>query len=316
MARHQDDFLRRLVAGLSFRSILLHPATWFVIASVATLGGAIQLWNSCQADIVDQEKYRLTADKIHLAAPPEWSDADLKQLVLKTESPDANPSLLDTALVSRTVNAFRNVGWVEKVQTVEKSKKGLNIELVYRNAVGVVELNHLTIANWPPNQTPRILPVDRTGMVMPGEIAADRELLRFSIFNPARNTGLDPWTPWPDERVKSAAAISEAIGTRWQDFGLYRIVTFRKPDQPNDQTVPFELWPDVGTQVIWGNPPGQEVSSEASAAEKIQAIEEFVAHFGQLNRLPKQRIDVRSGKAIVVGDVKTAKLESLSLGHK
>lgn len=316
MARRQDDFLQRLVAGLSIRSILLHPATWFMIASIATLGGAIQLWNSYQADIVDQEKYRLTADKIQLSAPPQWSDTDLKQLVLKTDSPDSEPSLLDTTLVSRTANAFRTVGWVEKVQNVEKSRKGLNIELVYRDAVGVVELNHLTITNWPRNQTPRILPVDRTGVVMPGEIASNRELLRFSIFNPVRSTGLDPWTPWPDERVKAAAAISEAIGERWKDLGLYRVVTFRKPDQPSDQSIPFELWPDVGTQVIWGNPPGQEIDSEVSAAEKIQAIEEFVASFGELNRLPKQRIDVRSGKAIVIGDVKTAKLESLSLGHK
>ena len=311
MVRHQDNFLRQIASGLSLRAMLLHPATWFVVASTATLVVAIQLWNTHQTDIVDQEKYQLTAEKIQVNAPPKWMETDLKQLILESDSPQSEPSLLDIKLVSRTVNAFRTVGWVEKVQSVEKSKSGLNIDLIYRDAVGVVELNHLTVAKWPSTQTARILPVDRTGMVMPGKVAADRKLLRFSIFDPARHTGLEPWTTWPDERVKAAAAISEMIGSRWQELGLYRIVTFRKPNQPNDQNIPFELWPDVGTQVIWGNPPGQETFAEASAEKKIQAIEEFVAEYGQLDRLPKQRIDVRSGKALVIGNVQTAKLESL-----
>lgn len=316
MARNSNNLFQQLIAGLSLQSILLHPATWFICASVATLIGSIQLWNAYQADIVDQEKYRLTADKIHLPTPPSWSDSDLKKLVLQNNAGNTEPSLLDTGLVSRTVNAFRKVGWIEKVQSVEKSKDGLDIELTYRLAVGVVELNHLTISQWPANQPARLLPVDRQGVIMPGELAADRKLLRFSIFNPANVSTQETWTKWPDKRVQAAAAIGDAIGARGIEFGLYRIVTFRKPGQPEERSVPFELWPDNGTQVIWGNPPGQEVATEASAAEKIQAIEEFVANYGQLNRLPKQRIDVRSGKAIVVGNAKIAKLESLGTDHR
>ena len=298
MARNSTSFFKQIVAGISLQALILHPATWFMFASVCTIGGAIQLWNAYQEDIVDPHKYRLTADNIRLSTPPEWSDADLKQLVLQDDSQESEPSLLDTELVPRTVHAFRTVGWVERVQRVQKSKHGLDIDLVYREPVGVVELNRLTIARWPANQTARVLPVDRNGVIMPGEIAANRQLLRFSIFNPSRASGLEPWTQWPDERVKSAAAIGEALDGSWQDFGLYRIVTFRRPGPTNDSNVPFELWPDVGTQVIWGNPPGQEISSEVSAEAKIQAIAEFVANYGQLDRLPKQKIDVRSGKAL------------------
>jgi hypothetical protein len=141
-------------------------------------------------------------------------------------------------------------------------------------------------------------------------------MLRFSVFNPIRFTKLENWTEWPDERIKSCAEISEIIGSRWQDLGLYRIVTFRKPEQANDPSVPFELWPDVGTQVIWGSPPGQELPNEASAEEKLQALELFVSNYGPLDQLAKAKIDVRSGKPIISDQFQTAELESLDSSRK
>ncbi len=315
MAKRKEDLLTRLLAGLSVRGILLHPATLFVLASSFTIGVAVHLWNGHQEAIVNREDYRLTVDKIQLNDPPPWSDGDLKKLVLDHVASDHTASLLDTTLVARTVETFKNVGWVEQVRKVEKSKSGLSIELVYRGPIGMVELNKLTIPDWPADEDGQLLPVDRQAIILPAKLVAAESLLRFSVFDPIRFTKLETWTEWPDERIKGCAEISEVLGSRWQELGLYRIVTFRRPDRQIDPDSPFELWPANGTQVIWGNPPGQETPQEASANKKLVALQEFVAKYGPLNTLPQGKIDVRSGKAIG-SNVQTAELESYDWNRK
>ena len=310
MAKRKDVANHGWMSGLSFRSLLLHPATLFLAASTALIGGAIHLWHAHQDDIVAQEHFLLTPAKVVINTPPKWSDADLKEVVLGelATANHATVSLLDPALVSKTASVFESVGWVEKVRHVKKTRDGLSIDLIYRGAVGMVELNRTTVPDWPLNEDGQLLPVDRLGVIMPGAVAAEQSLLRFSIFNPNRFTSLTPWSEWPDRRVADAASISAVIHKRWQDWGVYRIVTFRRPESPDDHNVPFELWPASGTQIVWGNPPGEESTDEASAEKKIQVIDELVAKFGPLSQLEKCRIDVRSGKAIVSRKTKTASL--------
>ena len=308
MAR-QEDILQRMMDSFSWRGLLLHPATLFVAASMLVLATAMSLWNQYRHTIINQADYLLTRDKVHLPSPPELCRSDLKALVLEQNDSPTQASLLDPALVSNTVNTFRTVGWVEQVRKIEKSRSGLDIDLVYRTPVGMVELNPTTVPGWPENQTPKLFPIDRYGIIMPGTLAARNDLLRISVFDPAREARLETWSDWPDERVKAAAAIGLIVANDWQAFGLYRIVTFRRPSQTSDASVPFELWPAVGTQVIWGNPPGREVSSEASAQLKLQALKSFVDQMGPLNQLNEQKIDIRSGNVRLVSTSKTAKLK-------
>lgn len=309
MAKRNDDLLSRLLAGLTVRGILLHPATLFVAASAVTIGGAVHLWNGYHEVIVDREDYRLTSEKIQINDAPAWGEADLNQLLLNQLAVSENVSLLDTDLIARTVDTFQNVGWVEQVRKIEKSKIGLAIELKYRGPVGMVEMNGLTMpSTWPKNQDGQLLPVDRQAFIMPGRLVADFPMLRFSVFEPVCFTKLETWTEWPDERIKGCAKISEAIAEHWQPLGLYRIVTKRKPNEPLDSSVPYELWPDSGIRVVWGNPPGEETEAEATAVKKTAALIEFVEKYGPLNTLAKGKIDLRSGTAVAV-DVRAAKSE-------
>ncbi len=310
MASNREDLLQRLIASISIRNTLLHPATLFLAASLVTIVGAIHVWNRYQLSMIDSDSYELTEDKIEIPTPPEWAGGNPKELVLGVvASPDRPPSLLDTQLVSRTVEIFKSVGYVEHVRSVEKSRQGLSIDLVYRDAVGMVEINSQTVPQW--SQSSILLPVDRNGVILPGKIVANQELIRFSIFDPARQTGLKTFTEWPDERVRGAAAISAAIGDKWKPLGVFRIVTFRKPSQADASNIPFEIWPDVGTQVVWGNPPGQEIDGEANALQKLEALEQFVMKFGPLDELAKRKIDVRSGRVVMIDDVQTAELDLL-----
>ena len=179
MPKKNNDILERLIASFSFRGLLLHPATLFTIASTALIGGAIHLWSAHQELIVDLEDYQLTAEKIQLTDPPKWSDIDMKSLLIPDETTISDANLLDTGLVSKTVSAFQNAGWIERVRRVEKTREGLKIDVLYRNPVGMVELNHMTIPDWPKTQAGQLLPVDRHAIIMPGKLAIEKTMIRF-----------------------------------------------------------------------------------------------------------------------------------------
>lgn len=323
MARRDDDILDRLIESLSIRGILFHPATLFVIASFVMVGGAIFLWERHRGRVVNLNEYQLTPDKILVNEPPVWASTNMKQLVIegaairngeKVES----ASLLDTQLVSRTANVMQSVGYVERVKSIQKSKTGLEIDLVYRKPVAVVELSRNTFPfEWPAEYINGdiLQPVDRLGVVMPVSLGEGIDLPKILVVYPIPSlpkydSQVKDWSDWPDQRIKDAAAIGALFGNNSNAIGVARIMTYRKPDQVNVGQIPFELWPNLspttGTTVLWGNAPGKEVEGEAKASVKIQALEEFVVRFGRLNQQRRQTIDVRTGKVILANDTKTA----------
>jgi hypothetical protein len=136
MAKRKESIIHRIIHGGLATGVLLHPVTMILAATLIVIGGAIHLWNGNRSKIVDQEQYVLTAENIHLNDCPEL-DSDsishsLKQLVVASSSDGQSPTLLDTDLVSRTASAFRTVGWVDQVRRIEKSKDGLEIDILYR----------------------------------------------------------------------------------------------------------------------------------------------------------------------------------------
>lgn len=320
MARRDEDILDRLLESFSVRGFLLHPATMFVFASLVMVGGAIFLWEKYSDRVVDVEQFRLTEDRIRLTPPPAWANTNLKQMLIaesQSHPDDSDSSLLDAALVPRSAEIMRNVGFVERVQSVEKSKDGLDIQVVYRKPVALVELSEITFPyEWPTENRGKsiLLPVDRLGVVMPESLGIGRSLPKilvvYPINPPSRYRELESWTDWPDTRIKDAAAISALLENSAQQLGVARVVTQRKPDEQAKQTISYELWPDSGTQVIWGNAPGKEVEGEANAEDKIRAIEAFVIKNGPLNQHESNRIDVRTGSAFQASN-KTASLERL-----
>ncbi len=326
MPRRKDDILDRLLGGISLRSIAFHQATLFVVATAIMIGGAIFLWERHQAKIVNLEEFRLTEEKIQLTAPPVWAGDNLKQLVISgvtdaNEQPVADgqnsqrssASILDTQLVARTASVMKNVGYVERVKSVHKSKSGLEIDVVYREPIALVELSKHTFPyEWPENYHGKdvLLPVDRLGVVMPESLGAGLKLPRILVVYPVASPNqlekLVTWADWPDERIKDAAAISALFETSADAIGLARVMTRRKPDQQNVAQISYELWPDSGAQVIWGNAPGKEVDGEAKADVKIRALEDFVLKYGALHRQERKRVDIRSGVVTLAKEAKTA----------
>lgn len=324
MARRNDDILDRLLEGFSLRGILLHSATLFVIATMLVIGTAIFLWERHQARIVNLEEFRLTEDKIQLTTPPVWASDNLKRMVIsgiskptpETSNPKSgnNPaSVLDTQLVARTASVMKNVGYVERVKSVHKSKSGLEIDLVYREPIALVELSQHTFPyEWPQKYQGKdiLLPVDRFGVVMPESLGTGlllpRILVVYPVASPDQFQKLVTWADWPDERIKDAAAISALFEKLSDAIGLARIMTRRKPDQAGVSQISYELWPDSGAQVVWGNAPGKELQGEADAEAKLRALEGFVLKYGALNRQDNKRVDVRTGTVVLAKGTKTA----------
>ena len=301
---------------MNVRSILLHPGVWFSVTTIAIIGGAIALWGQYQDKIVNAAEYQLTSENIRLSQPePGWARSSIKQMLLD-KLPD--PSVLDTNVVSSTAELVRSIGWIEQVKRIEKSTAGLDIDVVYREPVAMVKINES-----------ELLPVDRNGVIMNGQLFDKQQVngcLRVSVYRPVSPADqLRTWQPWPDTRIRDAAAISAVLNQHWQSLQLYRIVSFQLPGD-RAKPEPFELWtrghvrPDDATQtpyaakIRWGSAPGLEVPDEADALTKIQAINEFVLKYGPLvESIPiGKMLDVQTGRPILTSNLRTAQQRALS----
>lgn len=302
MGRRKQSWVNELVDGMTISGVLFNPTFLLILVTAATVVIANQLWEQHRSIIVDLENFRLTEEKLKINDPPPWGERNLNEWLLSELSADQAATLLEPSLIKQTLSVFKQVGWVEDVKKIEKTRAGLDIELQYRIPVAVVELDRNNVKAWPLKKPPRLFPVDRSGMIMPDELAIDIPLLRLTIFEPGRFTHLDTWTPWPDERILEGCRIADFFAQHWRSLGLYRITTLRLPDQPFDAEVPFELWTDraAATKIVWGNPPGKEAPGEAKAEQKLQLLFELQAKYGPLNQLPAVKIDIRTGTPVTL----------------
>lgn len=316
MARKKrNDILDRLIAKLSLRGALLHPATLFLGASALILFLAIACWQRYGDRIIDQQAMALTPDKIHVTTQPAWTRTDLKQLILGDAAGPADlpPSIMDSSLVPQTVSALRSVGWIEHIDRVQKSKSGLEIDLTYRHPIAAVEVV-ATAQKGRNKPKPKLFHIDRTATVMAGGFAnpAD-QFLRISVHQPMYMDQLIAWSQWQDTRIQNAAAICDAMKDHWKPMGLYRLMTWRTRSNASDRRIPFQFWTEMGNRtgvkIIWGNAPGAELPGEASAAAKIEALRAYVAKHGRFDdeNMSDRTLDVRSGAAVVLGDHQHAK---------
>ena len=309
MARRKKSGFQAFIDGITVTGLLLHPGTLFVAFNVAIAITAIMCWDRYQDKILDHESLSLTADKIEVNAPPNWTKTDLKEAIL--ESSGRPMSLLDPNLLSDAAATLKTVGWVEEVRRMEKSPEGLKVDLSYREPVALVELHGNTVSGWK-KAAEQLIPVDRHGVVLPtASLVDDGSRPKIYLFHYGQKKGVMPdhlkhvyqWTQWPDNRVQGAAAIGELFKARWQQYGLCRITSRRAFEATNSASIPFELWTKSGKNaaiVIWGNPPGQEIAGEAMANEKLAAIDEYVRKNGMLDSLSERMIDLRGGRAIEV----------------
>ena len=215
MARRKRSGFAAFLEEFSPVSLFFHPATLFLVFNLLLAVAAVQLWSRYQHRIVDFQSVALTAEKIHINAPPAWAKTNLKHAILgSTETPK---SLLDPALVPDAVATFQSVGWIEEIRQMEKTREGLSVDLVYRHPIALVELHSKTVPGW--NKSPRLIPVDRRGVIMPESLAMQTAQPKIFLYHsdasqrraPQHLKHIHRWTPWPDARVQDAAAIGEKL---------------------------------------------------------------------------------------------------------
>ena len=283
----------------SIRFLLLHPATWFLAATLSMVVTAVQLWSSFRPAIVNRPEFQLTEERLSVDAPPPWVETDMKRLLIQ-RLPES-PNLLDPDLVSRTAKTYQSTPWVEQVVRIEKRKQGLEVHLRYRRPVALVELDRLGT----------VQPIDRRGAAMDSivlqHIVPD-QLLRISVYLPPEYPRPESWQAWDDVRILDSIQLCRFLGDRWQPLELYRIVSWDLP-QADELVQPLELWTRNGAKIVWGNAPGKEKPGEARAEDKLAAIENWIRESGPLSRMSAgKKLDVRTGQVVLINDNKTAQI--------
>lgn len=281
---------------ISYRKILLHPATLFVTCVILIVVGTVTLWEQNSQHFLKSNRFQLTSERISVRGARDDLTHFLKEAIVE-ELVTEESNTLDTQLVARVASFVESRPYV-KASFVKKSVSNLQIEAAFRQPVGIVELGTMPIA------------VDAEGVLLDGRIyqmKSPDDFLRISVDRPV-NQGLQSWQSWPDPRIVRAAQICNELEGVWQELELYRVVTYWRPGQePQDSDV-FELWTKYGDggKIIWST--AADPSQDVSVDEKIHLLRQFVAQKGPLRKLAgRNKLDVRSGKAILTKDVRTAR---------
>jgi hypothetical protein len=270
--------LARILVRPQYRGPLLAAC----VLLLATIGFAVA-WNRWGAPATRGPDYVVTPDRISLTPQPAWIHANVKAEVVRSGSL-SRLDLREPKLVEHIAEAFALHAWVAKVVRVEKRYPAqVTVEVEYRRPVAAVEI---TLGG-----RPELLFVDAAGILLPSADFAQNQAgdyLRIAGISggPAGVYG----APWGDERVAGAARIAAAIGPRFKDAGLYRIL----PAQMSGGQITYELRTAGDTRVIWGAVPGRETASEPSAEQKLAALATLISDKGPLDRPGGERlIDLR-----------------------
>ena len=304
MAKKESDFFD-WINEISWRQVLLHPGLWFLVATCVMIGGAINIWETRRSDLVDVQKFELGSEQITINQQPDWMDEDLRNVILNEIQSPAN--LLNEHLVANTARVLAENPWIERVDRVEKGAAGLRIDLSYRIPVAVVDFHQ---------SDRRQVPVDRSAMVMDQKITKSVDIDRLMHISIPRPEKTQPatWQVWNDARVQEAAKICEFLNQEAASLELYRVVNYEMKSGGATAKKPYEVWTKNGVKIVWGAAPGHEPAGEATAAEKLQAIQQFVVKEGPLSKMDRRKkIDIKSGSAILVTDVRTANLDDSNL---
>ena len=252
--------------------------------------------------LAGHNRQRLTAEQIEVVPPqPDWIKSDVKAEVVGGGLANLNP--LDRDLTTRVAGAFAVHNWVAEVIKVHKQAgPKIVVELCYRRPVAMVEVASGSQSG--------LLAVDKLGVLLPPDdfvkptkdlqTQLNRQYLRITAKDaqPAGPIG----TAWGDDRVVGAARIAAAWQGRWKVLGLFRIVALGdRPQHAVPATIQYELYTRGGLRILWGRAPGEELSGEATAEQKVDRLEQYVADKGPLDQqTPAGDIDLRDGQALQV----------------
>jgi hypothetical protein len=280
--------------GIRLGGLVSSPVLWILGATAALMVASQFYWDRLQLSVVVPDKeFLISEETIKINQPETWIGHSPEALI-KTEFLSRPRSLLEPNLVGELAGYLKSWPFVESIESIVKSKQGVNVKLTYRQPVAIVE--------WKTAQQVNRRYVDRSGQVLPLAFnlpqEASNQLAIINVPDPKTSNLID-WSIWPDSRIVDAAKIAQAIGSELQTLGFRRIVTFRHGRQSNE---PFELWTRAGGKVIWSDDPTND--SPAVIEQRLNQIKSWVEANGTLDQLAGwKKIDVRTGTATLVDDV-------------
>lgn len=271
-----------------------HPFVVFVIATLSLMVTASSLWEKYGTSFPDSARYALSPEKILLPPANAWVPGQpAAQLVDRLQAKGL--TLLSKDLVETTAEQFSSLPYVDTVRRIEKSAAGLEIDVVFRQPVGLLDLGNGTYQR-----------LDRQAIQIGSPLVVNEDAadwLRINVHQP-RVSGIE-WTRIDDERIEQAAEICRDLQPAWKDLGLYRVVFYWPSGTPVSDETPFEVWTANGSRVIWCN--GARRNRLATAQQKIDALRNWVTVNGSLEKLAGWRmIDVRSGQVLLVPETRTS----------
>lgn len=277
------------------QSVLRRAMPLLLIAGTLS-GGTYWAWSRQSARIEAEGHYRIGSGDIRTTPRPEWITTDVAAESLRDASLDPPFSSLDPALAERVAKAFEVHPWVAEVRQVRALTGALEVDLVYRRPVCMVEL--------PPNNGKRgLYAVDAEGTLLPSRDFLDEPKKaiaypRLGGFVPAEVARVG--AKWPDARIVAGARTAFVLTEVWSKLKLAKIAPETTADAAS--SVPtFELLTQEGSRIVWGAAPGSEAKGEMPAAKKIGALLDYIADHGSLDgRDGPQHLDVRGGHLIVI----------------
>lgn len=247
-----------------------------VAAAGVSTSLALGLWLHVRESVLARDEYRLDIADVDVTPLPDWIRTDVAGQVLSTLAWDPPPSILNPRLTEELAQAFALHPWVRRVVRVTKHHPArVEVELEYRRASLMVEVT----GGW--------LPVDDDAVVLPAADFSPREAEQYPRLVGARTAPLGPeGTSWGDPVVAGAARIGAAVAADWQTLGLASIRPVEVPvGVPHGSELhgSYEIWTVGQTRIVWGHAPGEELSGEPSAADKVARLKAFAAQQGSLD---------------------------------
>jgi hypothetical protein len=248
-------------------------------------GGAWAVWRHVEKHVENSPDYRVSVDQITITPPPEWVRSDVRAEAFRTaSSPDRPLSSLDDNLSQRIFMAFSLHPWVAKATVTKRAPSRVNVDLVYRRPVCMVEVANGTAVD--------LLPVDGEGVWLPGEDFSPKQKESYPCLAGVDRRPIQPvGHAWGDTRVVDGAAIAAALLPVWRQLKLYRIQAAAQPSPPGDPGPTYELYTRAGTRIVWGSASGSAALGEPTAAEKAARLVQYAAAHGSLDAAPS--LDVR-----------------------
>ncbi|MEX2316912.1 MAG: hypothetical protein WD669_07160 [Pirellulales bacterium] len=271
--------------------IRLRPQIWAALLLLSILGVCGQiLWQQHAATVARNPEYQLTANDVHITAPPPWVRSDIKSEVLRDAALIGNLSLLEDwdTLVGRVRQAFEFHPWVASVTRITRAlPNSLQIELEYRRPVAAVESSG--------QGGVALLPIDTGAVRLPEADLTDDERRYLPRIANVAGRPLVGHT-WDDPRVVGGAKLAAALAEVWHSLRLVVIHPSSHPLVQGDaRFYSFEIVTSGGTRIVWGAAPGEEQSAgESTPAAKRQRLLDYAVATGRLDAIDgPASVDVR-----------------------